>query len=317
MTVLLSSCSSPHSQTFHAFGTTVIVEIEGVSYKESQDIYNHIDQELQDMHNRWHAWQNSELTDIREACQTGEAIQISDDLVYLIKRGQELETKSLGYFNPAIGELIDLWGFLSHTSTQARTAPTPQAIQAVLSHHPSMHDLHLKGHTLTCTNPHVRLDMGAYAKGYGIEKIMDYLKEQGIKQATLNAGGDLMILQDPSNPAQRIGVLSPDAVLPELVLHINKSTSVFTSGTYARNFRETNSQKQYHHLINPKTGYPSTDFVSVTVVHPDPVLADAAATALLASDKANWHEIVKHMDIEKYLLITADGERISTLDGVL
>lgn len=313
MTLLLLSCSSPQSQTFHAFGTTVTVELEGVSSQHSKEIFEQVDQQLQDMHNRWHAWQESELSEIRKACQTGESIQVSDDLVYLIKRGQELETKSLGYFNPAIGELIDLWGFLSHTSTQERAAPSAQAIEKVLSTHPSMQDLHLQGHTLTCSNPHVRLDLGAYAKGYGIEKIMDYLKEQGIKQAIVNAGGDLMILQDPKNQPRRIGVLSPDEIYPEVVLLLDESTSVFTSGTYARNFKDVQSQKRFHHLINPKTGYPSTDFVSVTVIHPDPVLADAAATALLASDKANWLPIVKSMGIEKYLLISKDGEKIEKL----
>jgi thiamine biosynthesis lipoprotein len=312
MTLILISCSpTPQSKTFHAFGTTVTVEIDNVSSQQADILFNDIDQQLQTMHHRWHAWQDSELSAITEACQQGTTIQVSDDLVYLIKEGQTLETQSLGYFNPAMGELIDLWGFLSHTSTQDRIAPSPQAIQQVLSHHPSMHDLHLTDHTLTCSNPHVRLDVGAYAKGYGVGKIMAYLKEQGVKQALINAGGDLMILQAPDSPARRIGILSPDTDHPETVLTITDSTSVFTSGTYARHFKDIHTQKIFHHLINPKTGYPSTDFVSVTIIHPDPVLADAAATALLACDKENWLDVVNKMGVQKYLLISADGERIS------
>lgn len=308
---LICACApSPQSEHFYAFGTDVTVQLEDVSPEHAKQLFLNVDKQLQSMHQRWHAWQDSELSEIRKACQTGKAIPVSEDVAYLIQEGALLEQQSLGYFNPAIGELIDAWGFLSQTSTQDRPAPSPEVINTLLSYQPSLKNITIKNNMLSCNNPHVRLDFGAYAKGYGIGKIIDYLREQGVTQAIINAGGDLMILQAPGKPARRIGIQSPDADFPIDVLTISESTSVFTSGTYARRFKDTQTNKSFHHLINPKTGYPSTDFVSVTVIHPDPLRADAAATALLASNKENWLSVAQGMGIEKYLLITAEGETI-------
>jgi len=306
--LFLTACTpTPHTEHFHAFGTEVIVQIENVSTDKAESLFTSINQQLQAMHHQWHAWQKSELSDIHQACQTGKTITVTDDMAYLIREGTLLEQQSQGYFNPAIGELIALWGFLSHQSTQDRSAPSAQAIAQQLSYHPSMSDIKLEGNQLTCSNAHVRLDVGAYAKGYGVGKIMAYLRDQGVQQALINAGGDVMILQAPGARPKRIGITSP----ANEVLTISQSTSVFTSGVYARNFKDSQSNKRYHHLINPKTGYPSTDFISVTVIHPDPMVADAAATALLAADLGSWSAIVQAMGIEKYLLITSEGERIS------
>lgn len=310
----LTACSpGPQVQDFHAFGTIVRVEIDRVSPAQAQILFAALETQLQDMHHRWHAWQDSELMDIRQACQDRKPLRVSEDLIYLIQAGQKFEAQSQGAFNPAIGELIEAWGFLSQTSTQTRQAPTPERISKLLSYHPSMQDLTIHGDQLTCHNPHLRLDFGAYAKGYGVEKMMDYLQAQGVTRALINAGGDVMILQGPDDPPRRIAVQDPDSVHPLTVLSIKETTSVFTSGTYARNFKDSKSARIYHHLINPKTGYPSTDFVSVTVIDPDPVKADAAATALLASDKESWLSIIEGMDIKKYLLITKEGETISNL----
>jgi len=313
---LLFACSpAPQSETFHAFGTEVTVQIEDVSKDKATKLFENIDKQLQTMHQRWHAWQDSELAEIRKACQTGQPVQVSEDVIYLLAQGKLLEKQSLGYFNPAIGELIDAWGFLSHTSDQTRPAPSPEKIAELLSYHPSMEDIQINNTTVTCTNPHVRLDFGAYAKGYGVGLIMDYLKAEGLQNALVNAGGDLMILQSPGKKPRRIGIQAPDQNNSETVLLVKDNISIFTSGTYARYFKDSQTSKKYHHLINPKTGYPSTYFISVTVIHPDPMHADAAATALLASDKDSWLAITQSMGINSYLLITSEGERIRSLPG--
>lgn len=312
---LLVSCTpAPQSEIFHAFGTTVTVELEGVSAQQSQILFKAIHEQLQVMHHAWHAWQESDLSAIQSACQTGQSIKVDDELVYLITQGKILETQSQGYFNPAIGELIDLWGFLSHTSTQSRVSPTAAAIAKQLAYKPSMNDLIVNNNILHCTNPHVRLDFGAFAKGYGLGKIMSYLQSQGITGAMINGGGDVMILQPSDAAPKRIGIQAPEHDQHTgWILSINESTTVFTSGVYARKFTDKQTQKTYHHLINPKTGYPSKDFISVTVVHPDPMRADAAATALLASNKDSWPAIVEGMSIDKYLLIPSEGETIVSL----
>jgi thiamine biosynthesis lipoprotein len=313
---LIAACSSPeqHARQFHAFGTIVEIQLEQVSVQQAEKLFAQVDEQLQSMHNRWHAWQKGELLTIHEACQSGETLSVSEDVAYLIREGAKLEQQSQGYFNPAIGELIGLWGFLSHQSTQARRAPDAQAIAQQLSYHPSMADITVQEGQLTCNNPHLRLDFGAYAKGYGVGQIMDYLRAQGVTHALINAGGDIMITLPPNARPKKVGIASPFGDEPEAVITVSQNMSIFTSGIYARRFNDTQSHQSYHHLINPKTGYPSTTFASVTVLHPDPLVADAAATALLASDRDMSSVIIQAMGIEKYLLITQEGERISHLN---
>lgn len=311
---LFCTACAPQSyqQVFHAFGTNVTVDIAGVSKEVSAELFVDIDEQLHRMHQRWHAWQDSELLAIQKACQTGETIQVSEDVAYLLTLGQHYEEQSLGYFNPAAGELIALWGFLSHQHTQSRAKPDMQAIQAVLAQKPSMQNLIIHEQTVFCNNPSLRLDFGAYAKGYGVALIIDYLKSQGVKQALVNAGGDITFYQEADARARRIAIQSPFHQEPIGILQLTNEASVFTSGTYTRQFKDNQTEEIFHHLINPHTGHPSTTFVSVTVIHEDPVTADVAATALLASDAASWLDIVGAMSLDKYLLITQQGEKIAS-----
>ena len=122
----------------------------------------------------------------------------------------------------------------------------------------------------------------------------------------INAGGDIKVIGKHGDRPWHIGIRHPrkkDSVLAGIDLLPNES--IFTSGDYERYF--IYKGVRYHHIIDPRTGYPATKSMSVTVIHPNAALADAAATALFVAGPEEWHEIAQSMGIKYVLLVDAKG----------
>ena len=150
-----------------------------------------------------------------------------------------------------------------------------------------MSDLHIDGIHLSSTNPTVQLDFGAFGKGYGIDLAIEKLRKMGIENAIVNAGGDLRAIGSRSGTPWRIAIRRPSGAGVLGVIKTDSDESIFTSGDYERNF--VWQGVRYHHIIDPRTGYPAKGVSSVTVIHTDATTADAAATALFVAGMKDWH----------------------------
>lgn len=168
-----------------------------------------------------------------------------------------------------------------------------------------MSDLHLDGIRMRSSNPTVKLDFGAFGKGYGIDLAVEHLKEMGIQNTILNAGGDLRAIGSRNGEPWRIAIRDPSGEGVLGVIETHGSESIFTSGDYERNF--TWEGKRYHHIIDPRTGYPAVGTRSVTVIHDDATTADAAATALFIAGPSRWQEIARRMGVGYVLLVDTEG----------
>ena len=168
-----------------------------------------------------------------------------------------------------------------------------------------MTDIESKGITIHSRNPDVMLNFGAIAKGYAIDKSIERLKELNINNAIINAGGDLHAIGTHGDRPWAIGIRNPRKEGIIASLKIQNDESVFTSGDYERYF-EFNG-KRYHHIIDPRTGYPSAGTTSVTVIHSDSSIADAASTALFIAGKDHWYAIAKEIGIKYVMLIDSEG----------
>ena len=143
------------------------------------------------------------------------------------------------------------------------------------------------------------------AKGMAVDRVISYLKQTGIHNAIVNAGGDLKAIGQHGSRAWSVGIRHPrqKGLIAGLEVHDNES--VFTSGDYERKFKHNG--KSYHHILDPRTGYPATKTQSVTVIHSDAGLADAAATALFIAGPEQWQEIARNMGIKYVMLIDQQG----------
>lgn len=322
--LLLGSCAGPkqHQTEFYIFGTVLEVITWGASDQQAAEAFTELTGMFNDMHRNWHAWEPGMLVDINEAFSQGQPATANDDIIELITRSQEIETKSGGRFNPAIGALIELWGF--HTSDYPIIGPSPsqEAIEAILKHKPSSLDITVEDHRVQTTNSWVQLDFGGIAKGYAIDLACEKLRERGIENAIVNAGGDLRAFGKRGPRPWRLGIRSPAGGVIGGVESVG-GEAIFTSGVYER-FRLDN-QRRYPHILNPKTGWPVENISAVTVITDEGLLADASATALMVAGHTDWLSVAQSLGLDKVMLIDEAGQvfvtpemskRVQFMDGI-
>jgi thiamine biosynthesis lipoprotein len=302
----LAACQ-PHGERnaeFFVFGTLVEVKLWGASEAQAGQAFAELQQMFQGMHRDWHAWEPGRLTDINRAFADGAAAAGDHRIIEMIRRSQEYERLSEGRFNPAIGALVRLWGF--HTSQYPIMGPPPSRdqIEDILRHRPSTLDIGIAGLTLRSENPHVQLDFGGIAKGYAVDLAIARLRELGIDDAIVNAGGDLRAMGRHGDRPWRVAVRKPGGGVIGAV-EVRGDESLFTSGNYER-FR-LDREARYPHILDPRTGWPVGGVVSATVITGTGIAADAAATALVVAGLDEWPAVAARMRLDQVLVIDDSG----------
>ncbi len=308
MALLLAACQQQtetiYRQQLFAFGTLVDISTQGADAAQSRAAVQAVDALYQQQHRDWHAWQRGALDDLNNAIAAGKPWQTDSSIVNLVHMGQKFERLSTGLFNPAIGELLALWGF--QQDEPSGPPPSQQAINEWLAHKPSSLQLTVDGNIVSSRNPHVRLDFGGFAKGYSVGKAVELLESRGINNLIVNAGGDLCLRGNRGdNKPWRIGIQHPRKTGTLATLELEGSTCVFTSGDYERYF--VHEGRRYHHILDPRDGYPARGTRSVTVIADDPALADAAATALFVAGAEHWKSVAVSMGVSDVLRVDDEG----------
>jgi len=305
--IFLVSCGAPkgaYQEQLPVFGTLVEVKLWGVPEAEAEHLVDRLAEDLDYMHHAWHAWKPGPLGRVNQLLVTGEKFAANPSVLPLIRRGTELSLQSGGLFNPAIGHLIALWGFASDDPPHG-PPPTKAAIQALLDQHPQMSDIEVDGIMVRCTNPGVKLDFGAFAKGYAVDRAIELLQEAGVKNAIINAGGDLRAIGRHGDRPWRVGIRHPRDAGVLASVEVEGDESVFTSGDYERYFDWEGVR--YEHIIDPRSGYPASGVTSVTVFATQADLADATATALSVAGVDHWLPVARAMGVTGVMLVDEAG----------
>ena len=311
--VLCSACNQKGDQQrqLYAFGTIVTLHTYSTSSSKVDKAVAALEPHYQTIDHDWYPWARQgslatgELVAVNEAIASGRVQEVSPQLAALIRRATEIEQLSGGLFSPASGRLTRLWGL--DNLAEARTAlPEPDEINVLLNANLSTSALSWDGNNLQSSSQDVLLDLGGIAKGAILALSVDILSAQGIRSAIIDIGGDLTVIGQVNGSAARIGIRSPTGTGAIGWLYVGDGETVVTSGDYER-YIEIEGQR-YPHILDPRTGYPVLHTSSVTVVHTGPLLADAAATALVVGGAGEFDEICRRLDITVALLIDASGD---------
>jgi thiamine biosynthesis lipoprotein len=306
--LLAAACSDVqevvYRDQFLAFGTLIDITFHGVDPDHAARVAAEIEQQFQRWHRDWHAWEPGLLMQTNTRLATLQPFTLDPALIPLITEANRLSKLSNGLYNPVIGKLISLWGFQGNP-LPAGTQPDPAAIADWLGNIPTVHDVDIQGARIRSRNPQVAYDLGGFAKGYAIDRVIDLLRARGIENAIVNTGGDLRAIGKHGSRPWHIGIRHPrkEGILASI--DSDGDTSIFTSGDYERLF-EVNG-KRFHHILDPRTGYPAIGTSAVTVVHKIGAIADAAATALFVAGPAEWLNIARQMNIDRVMLVDSEG----------
>lgn len=304
----MTACEQQPSVAEHtiiAFGTLIDITLYNVEPQLADKAFKQLEEDFHRYHAAWTPWEPGSLTRTNQLLATGGSFSTPPSVLPLIQQSTTLYQTSEGLFNPAIGNLIRLWQMHKHDEPDIKP-PKQAEIEAMVKQNPSMSDLQLDGLKLHSNNTHVALNFGAFAKGYAIDRSFEQLHKLGIHNAIINAGGDLRVNGTHGKRPWRIGIRHPRQESTLAWIDARDGESIFTSGDYERYYMYQG--QRYHHILDPRTGYPASSTASVTVIHDNAGEADAAATALFIAGPEHWPRIAKSMGIRYVMLIDSAGK---------
>ncbi len=302
-----TACEHKANEFHHStlkFGTIIDITLYDVDEALAEKAFAQLDKDFEYMHNAWSPWVPGSLSRMNVLIPTGAKFSAGPTVLPLIEQSITLSEKTDHLFNPAIGNLINLWQMHKNEDPDIQP-PDPEKIATLVKQNPQMSDLKFDGIKMYSTNPAVQLSFGAFAKGYAIDLSMDYLKKLGVKNAIINTGGDLKAIGTHGDRPWRIGIRHPRQEGVIASIEVKGEEGIFTSGDYERFYMYEG--KRYHHILDPRTGYPAQGTQSVTVIHQNSGLADAAATALFIAGPEHWYKIAQNLGLKQVMLIDNQG----------
>lgn len=302
---LLSGCSKNQADqtltyTDSLFDTVISVQIYDSDDETLIDNCKEICTKYDDMFSN--TKDDSEISKINAA--KGQAVEVSDDTVSLLKTAIHYGDISNGAFDVTISPVSSLWDFQSEDPE----VPDDADIQSALTH-VNYKNIQIHGNRVSLTDPEAAIDLGGIAKGYIADQLKDYLESEGVEHAMINLGGNVLAIgTKPDGSDYNIGIQKPFDTTGDPITSVKiADQSVVTSGDYQRYFKKDG--KIYHHILNPSTGYPyDNGLSSVTIVTDSSVNADALSTTCFALGLDDGMELVNSTDHVEAVFITSDNK---------
>jgi thiamine biosynthesis lipoprotein len=307
--LLLAACGRTpvQEQQAYVFGTRVEVLVVSDDPAQGRQAIAAVLREFDRMHRAYHAWQPSELSDLNLAIAEGRPQQVSPELAAFIREAQEFSRQGNDLFDPGIGQLIRLWGF--QADEFKAELPEEAKIKTWLASKPSIADLTVTDELVASRNREVALDFGGYLKGVALDRAAGILRAQGINNALINIGGNVMALGSKQGRKWRVGIQHPRQPGPMATVALEDGEAIGTSGDYQRFFEV--DDKRYAHLLDPRSGFPANHTQGVTVLIPGGAKAgtrsDAASKPIFIAGPDAWRAMAKQMEIGLVLRVDRDN----------
>jgi thiamine biosynthesis lipoprotein len=307
--LLLAACEGKeplYQEQGYVFGTLVEISVYGESEPRARQAVSEVMHEFQRLHDMLHAWQPSELSELNAAFAKGESDAISAELVAILQDAAQLSQQSQGLFNPAIGGLVQLWGF--HADEFKPVQPDEKQVAQWVAANPQMSDISIERGRAKSNNKFVQVDLGGYAKGYALDRAAELLRKRGIHNALINIGGNVLALGQHGNRPWRVGIQHPRKSGALATLDLHDGEAIGTSGDYQRYFMLGNVR--YCHLINPRSGYPMQGVQAVTILTHGlkaGTLSDADSKPLFIAGTRGWRAAATQMGLSEAMLVDGQG----------
>ena len=276
---------------------------------DADDVLNEVNEKLKDIESKmfWNS-SESEIFNLNQSAGK-DAVKLSKDTIYVLCKAKEYYKLTEGAFDPTVGPLVNAWGIsINETNEDINTQKIPEEneIRRLLLL-VNCGDLYIdkENNMAKLAKKGQMVDLGGIAKGYAGDEAINIYKKYGITSAYINLGGNVVTLgAKPDGTPWRIGIQNPRDLTGKyvgVVEVVNKA--VITSGDYER-YIEVND-KRYHHIIDPKTGYPAeSGLISTTIITGSSIMGDALSTAVFVLGLEKGMELVESLDDVECIFIT-------------
>ncbi len=243
------------------------------------------------------SWKTSSQTSLINNNAGVKPVRASKEIISLIRRSIKISKLSDGYFDITFASLKSVWDFKNVNHIIPDSIEVLNSVKLI-----NYRDIELSDSTVFLKHKGMKLDFGAIGKGYSANKAKLIMEQNQIQNGIVNAGGDLISWgKNKAGKDWRIGIADPGNK-NNIVSWLNISDmAVVTSGNYEK-FIIIDGVK-YCHIINPKTGYPSTGIQSVTIICKDAEIADALATTVFILGKHEGLKLINQLKgIEGFII---------------
>ncbi len=295
LVLCLFSCGEKRYSTQYWGMFDTVVDVEG--YFESEEEFKRADKLIYDTlsyyNSLFNIYEDAQFTNLKSVNESGGVpIQVDRELYDFIAYLKNADNMTGGACNAALGRVSMLW----KKALEEKTLPD-EALLEEASRHCDFDTVELDPTNLkiTLTDPKLRIDAGAVAKGYVSQKLISVLSENGIDNVLINLGGNVVAIGSKNGEKWRVGIKNPSGDGNSAIVEIS-DTSLVTSGGYERGAEINTSW--YHHIINPETLSPASNHLSVSVLSGDPALADVLSTALFVLPLEEGLKLVEETQAE-------------------
>ena len=320
--LLLTGCAQTPSEPqryeqtfFDVFDTVSTVIVYDTSKKNAEAVLTRVHELLLEYHKLYdiyHAYDGMNNLYTVNQSAGGAPVTVDARIVDLLKFAKEMDALTNGRTNVAMGSVTELWRVCREAGLEdpAHAAlPAEQELErAALHTNIDNVTIDESANTVQLTDAEMLLDVGAIAKGYAVQQVIETLKSEGVTSLLLSAGGNVAAIGTrPDGTSWKVGIQDPYSSGYLCAVNVD-GMSLVTSGTYERYY--TVDGKNYHHIIDPKTLYPSAYYDSVSVLSADSALADALTTGLFCMPLEEGQALVASLDGVEALWILPDGTQV-------
>lgn len=286
-------------------GTNLEVTFAGIDKKEADKAFEVIVAEFKRIERELSEWRGDTYV-IRINKNAGKApVTVPAELFKIISAAQTVSTVSGGAFDITWASMWGLWDF-----SPGKVHKVPDAMKvSVRLKNVDYRAVRLdeKKHTVFLTRPGMVMGLGGIAKGYAVDSSISLMDAMGIKNIIIKAGGDMRVQGQVGTKLWSVGIRHPrdkERLLASLPL---KDISISTSGDYEHFFIKDGVL--YHHIIDPRTGFPARLSRSVTILGPDTMTTDALSTAVFVMGPDKGMALVEKLKGVEAIIVDSEGGR--------
>ena len=294
--LVLSSCGdSVVSKTIYPFSTYLTMNFyneNNVDIDYIEDLINEYDK-LADPYNSYEG-----INNVYTINNSSDFIEVDTKLYDLIKYSEDMRIKTSGYFNPLIGNLSLTWKNAIENKALPNEEIISQELEEIANSSLEFSDGKIK------INGEANIDLGAITKGYVLNVLKDYLKENNISKYLINGGNSSIILGNKNGGDFKIGINNLSMGFKA------KEISIGTSSVDEQNFTLDNII--YSHIINPFTGSAISKHETIIVMNDNAALMDVYSTVFMMLDLEDIKSICADNDFK---VIVIDNKQITYKDS--